>query len=69
MAKLTAKERHSLQKTQFGEPSTDGYPMEDREHAADAKARAKEELDAGKLNKSTYEHIVAKANAVLAKKK
>ena len=68
MAILSAAKRKSLPKSQFGEPGSRGYPMPDREHAANAKARAKQMLDAGKLSRSEYEHIVAKANGILGRK-
>ena len=43
--------------------------MPDREHAINAKGRAKQQLKKGKLSRSAYEKIVAKANAILDDKK
>lgn len=40
MAKLTSKARNALPASDFAIPSQRRYPMEDRAHAADAKARA-----------------------------
>jgi hypothetical protein len=65
---LTAKRRDHLAKAVFGLPAERSYPMPDREHAANAKARAKQELDAGRLSQSQYDQIVAKANKVLGER-
>jgi hypothetical protein len=43
------------------------YPIEDRAHAANAKARATQMLDAGKLSASQAATIRRKANAKLGK--
>lgn len=69
MAKLSTKRRNSLKKSQFGLPGSRKYPMPDRKHAANAKARAKQQLNKGKLSRSSYNKIVAKANRVLKRKK
>lgn len=78
MAVLTTKKRKSLKKSTFGLPGKKskknpagrgGYPMPDRAHAANAKARAKQMLNKGKLSRSAYNRIVAKANKILGKKK
>lgn len=37
------------------------YPMPDRRHAANAKARAKQQLKRRRLSRSRYDRIVAKA--------
>lgn len=39
VAKLTSKKRKSLPKSDFAIPSERKYPIEDRSHAANAKAR------------------------------
>lgn len=67
MTVLSAAARKRMPMSEFGMPSTRGYPMPDREHAANAKARAKQMLDKGKLSRSAYEHIVAMANRKLGK--
>lgn len=69
MAKLSTKRRKSLKKSQFGLPGSRKYPMPDKSHAANAKARAKQQRKKGKLSKSSYNKIVAKANRILGKKK
>ena len=69
MAKLDTKERNKLPKSEFGEPAKRAYPMPDKAHAANAKARASEMVNKGKLSKSAESKIDAKANKVLGKKK
>lgn len=69
MAKLTAAKRKKLPKASFGLPSQDGYPMHDKAHAANAKARATQQFNKGKLSKSALDQIHAKANKKLGKKK
>ena len=54
-----------LKRSQFGLPGKRKYPMPDREHAINAKGRAKQQLKKGKLSRSAYEKIVAKANRIL----
>lgn len=62
---MKAKARRKLKKSQFGLPGKRKYPMPDKEHAANAKARAKQQRRRGKLSKSAYDKVVAKANRVL----
>lgn len=65
MAKLTSKSRNSLAKSEFGMPATRKYPMPDKSHAANAKARATQMVNAGKLSPSSKAKIDAKANKIL----
>ncbi len=65
MAVLTTKRRKSLKKGTFGLPGERKYPMPDKAHAANAKARAKQQLDKGNISESEYNRIIAKANRVL----
>lgn len=65
MAKLTSKTRNSLPKGDFGIPSKRAYPMPDASHAANAKARASQAVNAGRMSSSTKAKIDAKANAVM----
>ena len=67
MANLTTKARMALPKSSFGEPGKRAYPMPDRSHAANAKARASQAVNAGRMSPSTKAKIDAKANAVLKK--
>lgn len=68
MAKLTAKKRKAIPESEFGMPKERKYPMPDKSHAANAKARASEMENKGKISKSTESKIDAKANKVLKKK-
>lgn len=68
MAKLTTKAREKIPKKEFGLPGEKKYPMENRAHAANAKARASQMVKAGKLSESSKEKIDAKANKILKKK-
>lgn len=69
MAKLTTKKRKSLPKGDFGMPGSRKYPMPDKSHAANAKARAAQQERKGNISPSTKAKIDAKANKVLGKKK
>lgn len=64
MAKLTTKARKVLPKSDFAGPGR-SYPVNDRAHAANAKARATQMVAKGKLSKSAAAKIKAKANKVL----
>lgn len=65
MAKLTTARRKKIPKSEFGLPGEKKYPMPDRAHAANAKARASQMVKKGKLSKSSEEKIDAKANRKL----
>lgn len=69
MAKLKGKRRKKLKKSQFGLPGSRKYPMHDKAHARNAKARATQQYKKGKISKSTKNKIHAKANRVLKGKK
>ena len=69
MAKLTTKERKSLPKSDFGLPGAHKYPMPDASHAANAKARATQQVAKGNLRPGAKAKIDAKANKILGKKK
>lgn len=64
MAKLTAKKRNALSGSQFAGPDR-SYPVNDKAHAANAKARATQAVDAGRMSKAEKAKIDAKANRVL----
>ena len=68
MAKLNAAKRKRIPKSEFGLPGQKKYPMPDRAHAANAKARATQMVHRGKLSESSAEKIKAKANRILGKK-
>jgi len=65
MAKLTAGKRKALPKSSFGEPGKRAYPMPDKAHAANAKARASQAVNAGRMSSGTEAKIDAKANKKL----
>ncbi len=71
MAKLTAKARKKIPSSKFALPGKKGkpgkYPVEDKAHAADAKARATQEVAKGKLSPEEAAKIRHKADAVLGK--
>lgn len=69
MAKLDAKERRKIPKKEFGLPGEKKYPMEDKAHARNAKSRASEMENKGKLSASSKAKIDAKADKVLGKSK
>lgn len=64
MAKLTSKQRKALPASTFAGPDR-SYPVPDKSHAANAKARATQAVKAGRMSESTKEKIDAKANRVL----
>ena len=66
MAKLTGAERGAMGKSEFGMPSQRKYPMPDKSHAANAKARATQMVEKGKLSAAAAARIRAKANKVLS---
>lgn len=65
MAVLTAKARKRLSSSQFAGPDR-SYPVPDKAHAANAKARASQAVAAGRMSSSQRDAIFAKANRVLA---
>ena len=69
MAKLSSKSRNALPASKFGEPGSRKYPMPDRSYAANAKARASQQVAKGKLSAGEKAKIDAKANKILGKGK
>lgn len=68
MAKLNSKARKSMPSGEFGLPGEKKYPMPDASHAANAKARATQQVKKGNLSPAAKSKIDAKANSVLGKK-
>jgi hypothetical protein len=64
MAKLTTKARAKLPASSFAGPGR-SYPIPDKAHAANAKARATQAVEAGRMSHSQAAKIDAKANAKL----
>jgi hypothetical protein len=63
--KLKTSSRNKMPKSKFGLPGERKYPMEDKSHAINAKARATQMVKKGKLSKSSEEKIDMKANKVI----
>lgn len=63
--KLKAAVRNKIPAAKFGLPGARKYPMPDRSHAANAKARATQMVGAGKLSPASAARIRAKANRIL----
>ena len=69
MAPLTTKQRKALPKAEFALPETNGYPVDTKNRARNALARASQAVNAGRMSKSTEAKIAAKAHAKLGKDK
>jgi hypothetical protein len=77
MAELRSQKRARVPAKNFGLPErarsaeakkdSGDYPMPDRRHAANAKARAKQQLRNKKLSRGQYDRIVSKADRILKK--
>lgn len=65
MGNLTSKKRNALPASQFGLANERKYPMPDKAHAANAKARAAQQVTAGNLSPAQEAQIDAKANRML----
>jgi hypothetical protein len=68
MAKLTAAKKNAEPKKEFGLPEKRKYPMPDASHARNAKARASQMENKGKLSAADKKKIDAKADQILKKK-
>ena len=67
MAELTTKKRNAEPKSDFGLPDEKKYPMPDKSHARNAKARASQQVKKGNLSKTDEAKIDRKADKVLNK--
>jgi hypothetical protein len=67
MSELHAKSRNKLPAKEFAEPEKRAYPIEDKSHASNAKARATQAVKAGRMSKAEATTINKKADAVLKK--
>jgi hypothetical protein len=63
--KLNYHSRSKLKSSTFGLPGERKYPMTDKSHAANAKARATQQYNKGNLSASARAKINAKANRIL----
>ena len=68
MAKLTTKARKALPKSEFAGPDR-SFPVPDKSHARNAKARASQAVNAGRMSKAQEAKIDQKADKVLGKGK
>lgn len=69
MAVLDQEARDEIPKAEFGLPAERKYPLSDATHAVNAKGRAKQQLDKGRLTGAQYREIVRKADAALKRMK
>lgn len=67
MAKLSTDARKKLPQKDFALPGGK-YPVEDKAHARDAKARASQQKKKGNLSSADKAKVDRKADAVLRKK-
>ena len=67
MARITAAKKKAEPKKEFGLPEERKYPMPDKSHARNAKARASQMVHQGKLSAADKKRIDAKADHVLGK--
>lgn len=67
MAKLKAATRNALPANKFALPEERKFPINDRSHAANAKARASQMVNKGKLSPAKEKRIDAMANRILGK--
>ncbi len=65
MADLSTRSRNKLRAKDFAEPDKRAYPIEDKPHARNAKARASQAAKAGRMSKGEAAKISKKADAVL----
>jgi hypothetical protein len=68
MAKLTTSKKKAEPESDFGLPEQREYPMPDAAHARNAKARATQAENAGKLSAPDKKKVDSKADKVLKKK-
>ena len=78
MADLTAKKRASIKTKDFGLPEkartkdqkkeSGNYPMPDKAHARNAKARAEQQYEKGELTKDELKRINRKADKKLGRR-
>ena len=67
MGELSTKERKSEPKSDFGLPEERKYPMPDKSHARNAKARASQQEKKGDLTSAEKAKIDRKADKILDK--
>lgn len=67
MSKLNAEQRNKLPTSEFAGPDR-SYPIPDRNHAGNAKARAQQQYNKGHISLKMLHDIDSKADKVLNRK-
>lgn len=67
MTKLSEADREKLPASKFAEPEKRAYPIEDAAHAKNAKARASQAANAGRMSQAEARRIDERADAVIDK--
>ncbi|HEY6569807.1 MAG TPA: hypothetical protein VIZ22_05930 [Candidatus Limnocylindrales bacterium] len=67
MTELSTKKRNAEPKSEFGLPEERKYPMPDKSHARNAKARAAQQRNEGNLSAADKKRIDRKADRILDK--
>ncbi len=67
MTKLSEADREKLPASKFAEPEKRAYPIEDAAHAKNAKARASQAANAGRMSQAEEHKIEKRADAVIDK--
>jgi len=67
VSKLASDEREDLPESKFALSKERKYPIEDKAHARNAKARAAQQEKAGNLSAADKKKVDAKADKVLGK--
>ena len=65
MAELSTKKRNAEPRSDFGLPDERKYPMPDKSHARNAKARASQQEKKGNLTAAEKKKIDRKADKIL----
>lgn len=65
MSELKSARRDKLPESKFGLPGSRKYPMPDKSHASNAKARATQMVKKGKLSPESAARIRKKADRIL----
>ncbi len=67
MPDLSTNKRKKLPSSEFGLPKQRKYPMPDKAHARNAKARASQQEERGRITEEQKEKIDRKADRILDK--
>jgi hypothetical protein len=67
MAELTTKRRNKIPSSDFGLPDERKYPMPDKAHSTNAKARATQQENKGNLTKAERQVLDHEADRVRGK--